>query len=103
VRRRWLIGSAVGAAAGLGTLVAGTIGGLLGFIVIALAIAEPPRAPAVGGVLVGFGASWLALFGRVALTCRQDCVAPDYRPWLFAAGILAGLGILVTVRARRPG
>jgi hypothetical protein len=55
-------------------------------------------------VLLGMGGAWLALFGRVALTCRADCASPDLAPWLSLAAIFVGLGALVTVRAsRRPG
>ena len=101
--RRWVIGLVVGAVAGAGTLLAGPIAGLLGLIAIVLAVVESPRAAAIGGVLIGLGGAWLVLFGRVALTCRGDCVAPGLEPWLVAAGILAGLGVLVTLRARRSG
>jgi hypothetical protein len=87
--------------AGAGTLITGFLGGLLALVAIGLAVAEPPRAAAIGGVLVGLGGAGLALFGRVALTCRDDCVSPDLRPWLLVAGILTGLGVLVTVRAVR--
>jgi hypothetical protein len=101
VRRRWSIGALVGVAAGVATLTAGFIGGLLGLVAIGLAVIEPPRATAIGGVLVGLGSAWLALFGRVALACRVDCIAPDLGPWIAISGVLAGLGVLVTTRALR--
>ena len=100
-RRRWSIGLLVGAVAGAGTLITGFIGGSLGLVAIGLAVAQPPRAPAIGGLLIGLGGAWLGLFGRVALTCQADCVAPDLRPWFAVAGVLTGLGILVTGRAVR--
>ena len=99
--RRWWIGLLTGAVAGVGTLAAGPTGGMIGIVAIGLAVAERPRAPAIGGVLIGLGGAWLALFGRVAVTCQADCVAPDLRPWLLVAAVLAGLGALVTARARR--
>jgi hypothetical protein len=101
--RRWSIAFLVGATAGTGTLLAGYLGGILGLVAIALAVAEPPRAAAIGGLLIGLGVTWIALFRRVALTCQADCVAPDLRPWVAVAAHLTGLGILVTgreVRAR---
>lgn len=99
--RRWWIGLVVGSVAGAATLIAGPIGGLLGLAAIGLAVAEPPRAAAIGGVLIGIGGAWLALFGRVAITCRDDCVAPDLSPWLVAAAVFVVLGIVVSIRARR--
>ena len=91
----------MGVAGGMATLTAGFIGGLLGLVAIGLAVVEPPRATAIGGVLIGLGGAWLALLGRVALTCTVDCVAPDLGPWLGISGVLAGLGALVTIRALR--
>ena len=99
--RRWWIGLLTGAVAGVGTLAAGSTGGLIGIVAIGLAVAERPRAAAIGGVLLGLGGAWLALFGRIALTCRAGCVTPDLRPWLLVAAALAGLGGLVTSRSRR--
>lgn len=104
MRRRWLIGLVVGATAGAATLIAGPVGGVIGIVAILLAVAERPRAPAIGGVLLGIGGAWLVLFGRVALACRVDCEAPGLTPWLVAAVALAALGAVVTVRATpRPG
>jgi hypothetical protein len=102
VTRRWVTGLVVGAVAGAGTLLAGPIAGMLGLVAIILAVAGSPRAAAIGGVLIGLGLAWLTLLGRVALTCREDCVGPGLEPWLLAAGVLAGLGLVVTIRARRP-
>ncbi len=99
--RRWWIGLLTGAVAGVGTLAAGPTAGLIGIVAIGLVVAERPRAAAIGGVLLGLGGAWLALFGRIALTCQADCVAPDLRPWLLVAAALAGLGVLVTARTRR--
>jgi hypothetical protein len=103
VTRRIVVGLVVGVAAGAGTLIAGPIAGLLGLAAIALAVAEAPRVPAIGGVLIGLGGAWLVLFGRVALTCRQECVGPDLGPWLAVAGVIAALGVVVTLRSIRPG
>jgi hypothetical protein len=100
-RRRWWIGLVTGVAGGAGTLLAGSIGGVLGIVAILLAVAETPRGGAVGGVLVGLGAAWLVLFGRAVVGCREDCVAPDLAPWLAIAVVLLALGIVVSVRARR--
>ena len=64
----------------------------------------------LGGALTGVGATWLVLFGRVALTCGADvgdagCFAPGIGSAVTAsAGVLAvGLAIsaFAAVRSRR--
>ncbi len=97
--RRWFIGLVVGSVAGVCSLVVGPIGGFLGLAAVGLAVAQAPRGGAISGVLLGFGGAWLALFGRIAVTCREDCVTPDLTPWLLAAAGLAGLGILIAATA----
>jgi hypothetical protein len=102
--RRWWIGLVTGAVAGTGTLLAGTLGAGLGLIAVVLAVAQPPRGAAIGGVLVGQGVTWLVLFGRGILACQEGCVGPELMPWLALAGLLTGLGAIVTWRvSRRPG
>ena len=58
VTRRWVIGLVVGGGRpAAGTLVAGPIGRRCsGSSPIVLAVAEAPRAAAIGGVLIGLGA-----------------------------------------------
>ena len=102
--RRFWIGLVTGLIGGTGTILTGPIGGVLAIGAIGLAVAERPRAAAIGGVLLGVGVAWLALFGRVMLTCDAGCQAPDLTPWLLAAAGLTALGAIVTARAsRRPG
>jgi len=98
---RWLGALVVGGIAGAGSLVGGPIAGILALVAAVLVVARPPRAPAIGGLLIGIGGAWLLLFGRVAITCQMDCVAPDLGPWLAVAGVLTGLGVLVTARLAR--
>lgn len=94
----------VGAVAGTGILIAGVAGTAVGLIAIILAVWPPPRATAIGGVLLGLGGAWLALFGRAAMSCRDDCRAPDLMSWLAVAVGLAVLGAVVSAWAsRRPG
>ena len=102
--RRWWIGLVTGLVGAAGTVLTGPLGGVLAMVAIGLAVADRPRAAAIGGVLVGIGAAWSALFGRVALACQEGCDGPDLTPWIALAVVLASLGAVVTWRAsRRPG
>lgn len=102
----WLSGLAVGAGAGLATLVVPTLGWLLilAFLVPALLL-RGSRLSAVGGLLFGLGVVWLLLLGRMALACSVSdpnelgCHAPDMGPWLTTGGVMLGAGMLLTVLA----
>jgi hypothetical protein len=92
----------IASAFGLG-LVAGALGGLmtvtfsvgvpfLGPLAIAVGCLARPRPIGAGGTLIGWGATWLALFTRVSSSCSVDCGnGPDVRPWMAgAAGLVVG-------------
>lgn len=106
--RRWLAGLTVGASAGFATLVIPTLGWflVLAFLIPALLVGRA-RLFAAGGLLIGLGAVWLVLVGRVALQCPArdpseiGCHAPDLGPWLAAGGLMLGAGMLVTAFAIR--
>jgi hypothetical protein len=105
-RSGWIPGLVVGAAGGMLSLVFPTVGWLIvaGFAVPALVGAT--RVAALGGLLTGIGAIWLALLGRVALQCRGDegCQAPNQESWLVAAALMLGIGLalrLATVARSR--
>ena len=61
----------------------------------------------IGGIFVGAGAVWVALFGRIKLTCTAEggCFAPSIDTYLAVsvALLLIGLALsgLALVRARR--
>ncbi len=108
-RTSWFAGLVVGLTGGFLALEFPALGWLILVLFAVPAAIVGARAAAIGGLLTGFGAIWLALLGRVAITCRADggfgCQAPGIEPWLaVGAGVLA-IGLALTtiafVRARR--
>jgi hypothetical protein len=97
--RRWAIGLVTGAIVGFGVLVGGTLVGVLGLVAILVLGRSPARSAPVGGYLTGFGTTWLLLFASAGLGCRGDCVGPDLAPWLAAALVLLGIGVILSIRA----
>lgn len=108
-RTSWIASLVVGVAGGFLALEFPTLGWLILVLFAIPAAIVGPRAAAIGGLLTGFGAIWLALLGRVAITCRAadgfGCQAPGIEPWLaVGAGVLAigaALTIVAFVRARQ--
>jgi hypothetical protein len=93
------------------------LGGLLGFadliypltlfpslVVWWWLLTRRPRLPSIAGGLIGFGAAWMLLIGRVSWACETDttCVQPSILPfWLaIGAGFLAA-GLLLLLVSRR--
>ncbi len=86
---------------------------IVGAAITAVAIVVIKRAgraiAGIGGLLVGVGGLWLALFGRVALTCgtgiQTTCFAPDIGAAVVTSAAIGGLGVAVSIfaalRARR--
>jgi hypothetical protein len=109
-RKGWIAGLVVGVAGGFLALEFPTLGWLILVLFAIPAAVVGPRAAAIGGLLTGFGACWLVLLGRVAITCQATgdelgCHAPGIEPWLaVGAGVLA-IGLALTIvafaRARR--
>lgn len=100
-------------------LIAGGLGGLLtlswavgtpflGPLAIVVGCLAPPRPAGAGATLVAWGATWLALFARVASSCStdMDCGSGfDLGPWM-AAGvglIVVGLALLAAAYHRNHG
>lgn len=111
--RTWISCLVLGATGGVLTLVFPSVGWLLVLAGAAPAAVSATRAAAVGGLLTGLGGSWLVVFARAEERCRafnrfpgQECIAPDLRPWLTAAGAMLVAGALLSLRAlvggRRP-
>jgi hypothetical protein len=103
-RRGWLSGLAVGATGGFASLEIPLLGWLVIVAFAVPALIVGPRLASIGGLLVGVGGVWLALLGRVALTCQATgdelgCHAPDLQPWLRVGGAMLGIGVLLTIVA----
>ena len=105
-RTNWLAGLVVGVAAGLLTLTVPTLGYAMLLAFGLLLIRAAPRLPAIGGLFVGLGATWLALLLRSTLACNafdaapgQECRAPDLGPWLAGGVLLLAIGIVASARS----
>ncbi|MGA2512948.1 MAG: hypothetical protein ABSG37_04960 [Candidatus Limnocylindrales bacterium] len=97
-------------------LVGLVLGGLLGFayllhpltlfpslVVWAWLLTRHPGLPAIAGGLIGFGASWMLLIGRVSWACATDhtCVQPNILPlWLAIGAAFLATGLLLALAAR---
>lgn len=64
----------------------------------------------IGGLLVGFGATWIILFARAQLDCfvsdlmpGSQCVMAGMEPWYFTAAVVLGLGLVVLRLATGSG
>jgi hypothetical protein len=108
--RGWLSGVAVGVTAGFATLEIPSLGWVLVFAFAVPAAISGPRLAAIGGLLVGLGGVWLALLGRVALTCTATgdelgCQSPGIESWLAVGGAMLAAGLILTslaaIRSRR--
>jgi hypothetical protein len=100
-------------------LIAGGLGGLLtlswavglpflGPLAIVVGCLAPPRPTGAGATLVGWGATWLALFARVASSCStdMDCGSgTDVGPWMTVgvALIVGGVALLGAAYHRGHG
>jgi hypothetical protein len=106
-RTAWLAGALLGVPVGVLVLEGGIIG-LVFLAVSGLLVARSRRVLAgFGGIATGLGVTWLALFGRVALTCRAEagCSAPTIDTALIVSLAVAVIGLVCTVatiaRSRR--
>ena len=99
--RRWSIGLLVGLVVGVGSLVGGPLAATFGLMAAFLVAWRAPRDAPVGGLALGFGLAWVALFARADLACGVDCVGPDLRAWYLLGGALVVFGVVLTVRVAR--
>jgi uncharacterized membrane protein len=108
----WLAGVVVGVAAGFLTLIFPTLGWLIVVAFLLGVIRAAPRLPAIGGLFLGLGTTWLVLLVRSTLQCRafdaapnQECFEPEIGPFLAVGAALFAIGALATGaalhRARR--
>lgn len=100
----WLTGLTLGAGGGFLALEFPIVGLAITVATIVLIWRSGSALAGTGGLLVGLGGMWFALFGRVALTCTEasGCEAPGIAiPVLIGAGLLAiGLVLSITSVAR---
>lgn len=88
----WLTGLTLGAGGGFLMLEFPTVGLAITVASIVIIWRSGSALAGAGGLLVGVGGMWFALFGRVALTCTEasGCEAPGIAiPVLIGAGLLA--------------
>ena len=74
-----------------------------GLLVWAWLLRRCPRMPAIAGGLIGFGAIWLILLGRMSWACATDqtCVQPNILPlWLGIGAAFLATGLLLALAAR---
>jgi hypothetical protein len=107
-RSSWLAGLVLGAGGGF-LLVEFPTAGLVIVVGALVIVARAGRAlPGLGGLLIGIGAVWIALFGRIKLTCTAEtgCFAPSIDTYVAASIALFVTGLtlsgLALARARRP-
>ncbi|HLA17281.1 MAG TPA: hypothetical protein VJZ72_10310 [Candidatus Limnocylindrales bacterium] len=110
--KTFLIGLLSGAVGATSVVILGTLSVFIGVPLLIVGVLIPPRFFGAAGTLIGFGAGWIVLFGRVAITCRLPyCQGPDgssaidsLAPWVAvgAIGVIAGLVLLGIGLARRP-
>lgn len=89
----WFLGLLVGGIVGFAPIALGTIGLALVVPVVLWSLMDRPRGAALGGALVGVGATWFVVWGRALQSCAgpntatDGCVGPD----------LAGLSVVPIV------
>jgi hypothetical protein len=101
---RWAIGLITGLIVGIGILETGFLGAVLGILAILLFSIEPDREAPVGGLFIGGGLGWLAIFGTLPARCSGECGYPGIEPWIAASLGMLALGLLLSGLAiRRHG
>jgi hypothetical protein len=99
----WIAGLVVGVGAGVLSLVFPILGWVIAVAFLVGLIRATPRVPAVGGLFVGLGTTWLALLFRSHVECQafnaapgQACTEPDIGPFLAVGAALLAVGMFAT-------
>ncbi len=111
-RSNWIAGLVVGVGAGVLALVVPVFGWVIAVAFLVGLIRATPRIPAVGGLFLGLGTTWLVLLVRSHFECQgfntapgQSCMEPDIGPYLALGAAEVAIGIVATatalIRARR--
>ncbi len=106
--RRALAGVVFGAAIGVLLLVFQTFALLAAAVALVWSLSFSNRRPALGGLLLGVGVSWLFLIViHVANPCVQTatttCTSPDLFPLAVAAVVVISVGSLLILGGIRAG
>lgn len=98
----WFLGLLVGGIAGIAPLALGVFGLVLAVPVLLWALVDRPRGVALGGALVGIGATWFVVLGRVIQACAgpntatEGCVGPDLSGLILLPVVMLVVGGLVS-------
>jgi hypothetical protein len=99
----WIAGLVVGVGAGVLSLVLPILGWVIAVAFLVSLIRATPRLPAVGGLFLGLGTTWLALLLRSHGECQafnaapgQACIEPDIGPFLAIGAGLLSIGMFAT-------
>jgi hypothetical protein len=98
-----LAGLVLGGFLALGYLLGGPLTVLPGLLVWAWLLRRRPRVVAIAGGLVGFGAIWMLLIGRISWACATDpsCVQPSVTVlWLAIGAVFLAAGVVLRLASR---
>lgn len=103
-RSVWIGGVVVGLSSGFLALTLPTIGYAIALLFIVGALLARGALPALGGLFLGFGSTWVALIANGALRCDPaSCIPPNLAPWLAIGLTLVIVGGALSVAAARRG
>jgi hypothetical protein len=98
-RGDWLLGLIIGLVFGVASLIAGTIGVMLGLMALAFLAFDRARSGTVGAALLGFGVSWSTILLMADARCGEGCVGPDLTPWYVIGTLMIAVGAGLSVLA----
>jgi len=102
-RTTLLAGLVLGGFLALAYLLAGPLTLFPGLVVWAWLLRRRPRVTAIAGGLVGFGAVWLLLLGRISWVCATDpsCSQPSVTVlWLAIGAVFLASGVVLGLASR---
>jgi hypothetical protein len=99
----WIAGLVVGVGAGVPSLVLPILDWVIAVAFLVGLTRATPRVPAVGGLFVGLGTTWLALLLRSHVECQafnaapgRACMEPDIGPYVAVGAALLAVGMFAT-------
>ncbi len=99
----WLAGLVLGALGGFCLFVFPVVGVVVLTGAALLVLRKGATLPGASGLLMGLGGIWVAVFGRVKLTCQaaDGCTSPSIAGYLAAAAVVLAVGIILSVVSAR--